>query len=775
VLVADHPPAPKVRRPEDHPQPFPVRPHTRPFSPSGQTTDEKASLTNQRRTTIGKRMNLPGWLKSPFGARSSLVITAVAVLALVAGALVVIQITDQMRHEADDRLAAASTKTAAAVENLMVDASSDIRLARQNAVFEQALGDSSGKLLAADQAAVESAITYLGERYAVDEICVIRTSGLEAARWVGGSGVAPLDQLSPDERQNNPAVLPTLQLADDAFYQSQPYVSPDSGRWVIGVATPIVLSSGLTAGILHFEIPIARFASILEEDRFGDAGYNVLLDRDGHLLAHPDIAAFRAASNTPVDPDTAPFPLATVAGSDSWRDAVGKMLSGETGATTFQDGGETFRVAYQPVPDSNRIVAVVSPTSELYADVDRALLNLGASAGPLLLLMLVLVGWFARRMAKANVGLSGLNSRLELTNVALEETSKASSELAHESAIVNQFTELTALTEDDVALSEATLATLDELVHPSDAALHVSNQSQDRAVPQATLGAREGTVLSLHELNRCPAVRRSSLYVTDDVASRLAYRCPVYPVDSGTLACVPLVALGETVGAAHLHWAKPRELSLTTRLAITRVSEHSALSIANRRLLFALRGQANTDARTGLTNSRAFDESVQRRLSARGMAEKAAILMLDLDHFKEFNDQFGHPAGDEALRVFAHLLASSIREPDLAARYGGEEFAVYLSGAGAAEAAEVAERIRERTETTIIPLAPGKTGRLTVSVGYAVAPDDGDERVLLLKAADDALYRAKLGGRNMVVGRAPLPAEKSAMAVRRRRGKALAS
>ncbi len=710
-------------------------------------------MQDARRITNGKRFHLPGWLKSQFGARSSLVITLVAVLALVAGSMVVLQITNQMRHEADDRLAAAAGKASVAVEELITDASADIRLARRNVVFEEALADSPGRLLPADQAAVESAITYLGERYEVDEICVIRTSGLEAARWVSGGGVAAVADLSPDERPNNPAVLPTLQQPDDSFVQTQPYVSPDSGRWVIGIATPIVLPSGTTAGILHFEIPINRFAAMVEKEAFGGSSYNILLDRDGRLLAHPELAAFRAAANTPIDPDTAPFPLATAAGSASWRDAVGVMLSGRPGSTTFEEGGRTFRVSYAPVPDSDRIVAVVSPTSELYADVDRALLNLGASAGPLLLLMIVLVGWFARRMATANRGLSGLNSQLALTNVALEETSKTSSELAHESAIVNQFTELTALTEDDVALSEATLATLDELVHPSDASLHVSNQSQDRAVPQATLGGREGEVLSLHELGRCPAVRRSSLYVTDDVASRLAYRCPVYPVETGTLACVPLVALGETVGAAHLHWSRPRELSLSTRLAITRVGEHSALSIANRRLLLALRGQANTDARTGLTNSRAFDEAVQGRLAARGPSEKAAILMLDLDRFKEFNDRFGHPAGDEALRVFAHLMASSIREPDIAARYGGEEFAVYLAGAGAAE---VAERIRERTETTIIPLGPGLTGRLKVSIGYAVAPDDSTERVLLMKAADDALYRAKLAGRNRVVGRGPL-------------------
>jgi len=258
-------------------------------------------------------------------------------------------------------------------------------------------------------------------------------------------------------------------------------------------------------------------------------------------------------------------------------------------------------------------------------------------------------------------------------------------------------------------------------------------------------------VLSLHELGRCPALRRSSLYVTNDVSARLSFHCPVYPVESGTLACVSLVPLGETVGVVHLHWAEPRELSLPLRLAIARVSEHAALSIANRSLLLALRGQADTDGRTGLTNSRAFDESLERLLANRGEADHVAVLMLDLDHFKDFNDRYGHPAGDEALRTFAHLLSTSVREGDVAARYGGEQFAIFLPGLTTTAAAEVAERIRERTESTIIPLGPGLTGHLTVSIGIAVAPGDGGQRIMLLKAADEALYRAKLAGRNRVV------------------------
>ena len=703
-----------------------------------------------------------------------MLIGLVVVLVLVAGGAVLVQVTDQMRKEADSRLEDHTAVVARSLDGILQRASSDIRLARQNMTFATALADSSGQLLPGDRAAVDAAITYLGDRYHVDEICVIRASGLEAARWVSGKGVAAVSDLSPDERRNNPAVLPTLPLADDATYETQPYISPDSNRWVIGVATPIILSSGEHAGVLHLEIPIDRFATTMGASPFGGSSYSVLLDRDGTLLVHPELAAFRSASNTSTDPNTGPFPSATGFGSPSWRAAISTITTGASGSTTFEEGGQSYRVSFAPIADTNRIVAVVSPMSELYADINRILLNLLVTAGPLLLLMVGVSAWFARRIARARAGLEGLNQRLAITNADLEQASRASGDLARESAIVNQFTELTALTEDETALADASLATLDELVHPNDASLHVSNPSQDRAMVQATLGDHGAQPLSLHELAGCPAVRRSSLYVTDDVGARLSFHCPVYPVTSGTLACVPLVALGETIGSVHLHWSRTRDLSLPARLAITRVSEHSALSIANRRLLLALRGQANTDGRTGLTNSRAFDEAVHQRLSTRAKGDRAAVLMLDLDHFKDFNDRYGHPAGDEALRAFASLLTTSIRDQDIAARYGGEEFAVFLAGLGEREALEVAERIRERTEATIIPLGPGQTGRLTVSIGIALLPDDGIEPPVLLKVADEALYRAKLGGRNRVVSRtAPaVSSPKPARAPRRRPGEA---
>lgn len=214
--------------------------------------------------------------------------------------------------------------------------------------------------------------------------------------------------------------------------------------------------------------------------------------------------------------------------------------------------------------------------------------------------------------------------------------------------------------------------------------------------------------------------------------------------------CVPLTALGETVGAVHLSWTAKDALPISMRATISRLAEHTALSIGNRRLVYALQGMANTDARTDLPNSRAFDERVESALDRRGPGRTDAILMLDLDHFKDFNDRYGHPAGDEALRAFAGVLRSTVRETDVAARYGGEEFAVYLPDVDLSGAVEIAERIRAHSEATIVAIGPGSTARISVSIGVAISPMDGSDRITLLHAADQALYRAKQAGRNRV-------------------------
>jgi diguanylate cyclase (GGDEF)-like protein len=125
------------------------------------------------------------------------------------------------------------------------------------------------------------------------------------------------------------------------------------------------------------------------------------------------------------------------------------------------------------------------------------------------------------------------------------------------------------------------------------------------------------------------------------------------------------------------------------------------------------------------------------------------IMMLDLDHFKAYNDQCGHIAGDHALKKVALLLKKSAREMDIVTRYGGEEFCLLLPNTGKEEALFVAERIRRAIETEVFPGETAlPTGRLTTSIGVACYPDDGEKFETLVNAADIALYQAKSKGRN---------------------------
>jgi diguanylate cyclase (GGDEF)-like protein/PAS domain S-box-containing protein len=171
---------------------------------------------------------------------------------------------------------------------------------------------------------------------------------------------------------------------------------------------------------------------------------------------------------------------------------------------------------------------------------------------------------------------------------------------------------------------------------------------------------------------------------------------------------------------------------------------------------------ATEDGLTGVANRRRFDERVLEEWS-RACRERASLglLIVDLDHFKKYNDEYGHPAGDQCLRIVAGILAAEARRPaDLAARYGGEEFAMLLPNTDAAGCARIAERVRRALRAAAIPHAPNQPcGLVTASIGGAICRP-GVERsarpALLIEAADRALYAAKAAGRDRLVMAAEL-------------------
>lgn len=162
--------------------------------------------------------------------------------------------------------------------------------------------------------------------------------------------------------------------------------------------------------------------------------------------------------------------------------------------------------------------------------------------------------------------------------------------------------------------------------------------------------------------------------------------------------------------------------------------------------------QARTDALTLLANRRHFNDVVKqewRRM--RREKEKLALLLIDIDHFKSINDQFGHPAGDRCLKVVARHIQQFARRPgDLAARYGGEEFALLLPQTNSEEAVTIAEIIRQAVSQSAVPHQSGQAIRLTVSIGIVsfVPTTEIDNAEVLVREADVALYRAKRNGRN---------------------------
>lgn len=162
----------------------------------------------------------------------------------------------------------------------------------------------------------------------------------------------------------------------------------------------------------------------------------------------------------------------------------------------------------------------------------------------------------------------------------------------------------------------------------------------------------------------------------------------------------------------------------------------------------SLSTEARTDGLTGLLNRRAFDESLTVCLAQwrRQQHLPVSLLLIDVDRFKQLNDQHGHPAGDAALRWLAKKVRQTIREGELAARYGGEEFAVILPAAEIAEAANLAERLREAIAAEPLVHA-GKTIHLTASIGLAMSIVHDSPASITLRA-DHALYAAKQNGRN---------------------------
>ncbi|WP_333913960.1 sensor domain-containing diguanylate cyclase [Vibrio coralliirubri] len=227
----------------------------------------------------------------------------------------------------------------------------------------------------------------------------------------------------------------------------------------------------------------------------------------------------------------------------------------------------------------------------------------------------------------------------------------------------------------------------------------------------------------------------------------------MHEMENNQTLCIPLTAHGNTIGIMHLYFGVGdiKIDPITEQLAFS-VSEHLGLALANLSLQEKLRSQALSDPLTGLFNRRFFEQKLEEHSMNSATSEQPlSLLMLDLDHFKRFNDNFGHDAGDFVLKEISALLKQSVSEDEIACRLGGEELAVLLPHYSMQEATEFGQTLCDAVRSMHLEHKGLSLGQLGVSIGVATYPKPASDTESLVKMADNALYMAKDMGRSRVV------------------------
>jgi diguanylate cyclase (GGDEF)-like protein len=219
---------------------------------------------------------------------------------------------------------------------------------------------------------------------------------------------------------------------------------------------------------------------------------------------------------------------------------------------------------------------------------------------------------------------------------------------------------------------------------------------------------------------------------------------------------LPLLAGRDVTGVLTLRARDQAALPSRRNFVANGFADQISLALANLQRQDSLHSRAVRDPLTGLFNRRWMEETLQRELLRAGRGEgQAGLILLDVDHFKQFNDTWGHSAGDAVLQQLARMLQNLSREEDVVCRFGGEEFVVVMPNASTDIVRSIAELLRDHASQLHVHRESELLGRITISAGTALAPLHGLTVPALLGAADRALYAAKNGGRDRVASPPP--------------------
>jgi diguanylate cyclase (GGDEF)-like protein len=365
-------------------------------------------------------------------------------------------------------------------------------------------------------------------------------------------------------------------------------------------------------------------------------------------------------------------------------------------------------------------------------------------------LILVLFGFLIRdvvRRGRFEDQISDANERLRLTVERLEEQ-------AWESRLLIAARDEVSLCLEVQQAEDVTVRYLQQLLPGTGGNVSIINNSRQSLESVATWGGVEKVTFDGFQPESCCAVRSGRLRWRRPERSEI--HCTHFAGGApDRYVCLPLTAHGETLGVLTVECptveiAAQAELREST---LASLGEMAAMAIAGLNLRQKLESQSIRDGLTGLFNRTFMEVALEREMSrAARQGKQVAVLMADIDHFKQFNDSFGHEAGDIVLREVAERMRLGVRVEDIVCRYGGEEFIVIMPEITTRAAMERAELMRRMVGDLALRFHGQPLRQVTISIGVAMFPDNSDDADELLRSADHAMYAAKHKGRNRVAG-----------------------
>lgn len=336
---------------------------------------------------------------------------------------------------------------------------------------------------------------------------------------------------------------------------------------------------------------------------------------------------------------------------------------------------------------------------------------------------------------------------LAARNQSLEQANRAAA------ILLDTAHALTALG-DQTSVLQGAVKLLPGLFRADRAAVWVTGTDQDpnRVWGLEVKGSRAPRKISgrLYPQYAALPVDERGLLVVEDIRKAGLPPAALDQEELQSLILTTIVRGDERLGALLIGYESPQRFDAQTKDVVQGLASQLAIAIENARLFEQLQEAALTDRPTGLRNMRFFQTALdaelsrsQRRQRDHGVVEQLSVLMMDLNKFKQYNDSYGHPVGDEALRRFGALVQSRLRKYDTLARYGGDEFITLLPATGNDAAGRLAKRLRQYVMQTDVVLGKDIHVRFSCSFGVATYPVDGTSANDLVRVADDALYNAK--------------------------------